>query len=184
MQSLQMEALDWITIGNRESPWWIKSLVNVCCWHELATSRSPRDSGPKKNSKGFPWGKAQSHGEVFFWTKCGCWQGVHKVSTRAFYPWMLKAWRLLPTETAPPKLAKPGSLIQLYITNTASLFSCLQQPCISVQLCPVYVINTLRFRDAAASPTESPEYTYPSFLSVCPLSTLVRSFLGGHAGHH
>lgn len=53
-QSLQMEALDWITVGNRESPWWIKSLVNVCCWHELAISRTPEPQAQRRIAKAFP----------------------------------------------------------------------------------------------------------------------------------
>lgn len=58
-----------------------------------------------------------------------------------------------------PRLAKPASLIQPYITSLASLFICLH---FSIHL---YIINTVRFWDAAVQ--QKPKTSYPRFLSVC-----------------
>ena len=59
-----------------------------------------------------------------------------------------------------PKLAKHASLIQITAINPASLLVCIQEPCLSVQLC---IINILYFQGAVASPSERGGQ-FPAFL--------------------
>lgn len=126
VESLYMEALNWITVGSRESPRWI-SPQSMCIVDRNRPYYEPQSLRSIEEWQSFsPGVSSEAWPSLPVAQTCLLIACVESIP-QSFLPMDIYSLKTIPLQRwLLPRLAKPRSLIQLYTTKAASLFSCLQ----------------------------------------------------------